>query len=271
MSSNDSKTESLEAQQDEAEKPVNRQLPGNSPEEKQEEGVKPGKRDSLGLKGFWHAISSRLQRTRNFFAAGLVRMRDAGSGLLKRLKKRSVDAAEGDAETDERHAERPARKEKKPVRDERVRTETPQEATPQAPRSGLHNLIINLLVLVIGAIAGMTFSFTLLSSMLFNQANRINDQREDIGQLEKQVSRIMESEARYRKENNELQKRLSEMEATAAAQNAAKEAPLAESAASSAPHSTGKQAQAKKSGDCKLDAGNLGSNLNRCIDEFNRK
>ena len=270
MSSNDSKTESLEARQDETEKPVNRQLSENSPEEKQE-GVKPDNHDSLGLKGFWHAISGRLQRTRNFFPAALVRMRDAGSGLLRRLKKRGVEADEGDTEADERHAERQPRKEKKPLRDERVKTETPQEATPQAPRSGVHNLIINLLVLVIGTIAGMTFSFTLLSSMVFNQANRINDQREDIGQLEKQVSRIMESEAKYRKENNELQKRLSEMEATAAAQNAAKEAPLAESAASSAPHSTGKQSQAKKTGDCKLDAGNLGGNLNRCIDEFNRK
>lgn len=241
-------------------------------EEKQEDAPESGNRLLLGLKRIGRTIAGQLQRTKHFFQAGLVRAIDVSSGLLQRLKKRAEESGDRETRADERHAEREPRHEKTPVREERAKAKEPKEVEVQpTARSPLHNFIIYLLVLVVGAIAGMTFSFALLSSMVSNQAHRIEDQRDEISQLEKEHLRIMESEAKYRKENIELQKKLSELEANAAAQTAAKEPALSEPAGSPAVHATGKQPQTKKTGDCKLDAGNLSGNLTRCIDEFNRR
>ncbi|MDD5174918.1 MAG: hypothetical protein PHQ05_00660 [Sterolibacterium sp.] len=240
-------------------------------QENQEDAPESGNRLLLNLKQLRRAIGGQLLRLKHIFQAGVVRMIDASSGLLLRLKKRAEESRDEDTRADKKHPERETRPEKIPAREERVKGAAPREVAVQEPRSPLRSVFIYLLVLVIGAIAGMTFSFALLSTMLFNQAHRIEDQRDEIAQLEKQHSRILESEAKYRKENVEYQKRLSEIEENVAAQNAAKESSLPEPAGSPGIPVTGKQHQAKKTGDCKLDAGNLGGNLTRCVDEFNRK
>lgn len=247
-------------------------------EEKPEADPESGNRLLLGLKRFWRAIVSPfvslLSRPKHFFQAGAVRIIDAGTGLLLRLRKRAEKTTDGETRSDEKSAEREPRPEKSPVREGRGKEAAPKEvevAVAQEPRSPLRSFFIYLLVLVIGTIAGMTFSFALLSKMVFNQAQKIEDQRDEITQLEKHQSKILESEARYRTESTEYQKQLREMETNLAALKAAKEPSPPEPAGSPATHSAGRQPQARKTGDCKLDVGNLNGNLNRCIDEFNRK
>ena len=244
-----------------------RKEPGK--EEEQAPAPESGNRLAIALKRVWRAILTLLLRPKHFLQAGLVRSIDACSGLLQRLRKRTQESADGDAPADERHAERESRQEKSPPREEHPKEPVPKEAAVKPPRSRLHNAIIYLLVLVVGALAGMVFSFTLMSTMVVNQAQRIENQQDEISQLEKQNTKILESEARYRKENSEYRLRLDEFEKIA--EEAAKSQALLEAAASAPANPTGKPPQAKKTGKCNVDAGNIGGNLNRCLDDFNRK
>lgn len=240
-------------------------------QEKPEDAPEAGNRLLISLKRFWRAMGGQLLRLKHFLQAGMVRMIDACSGLLLRLRKRAAEPKDEETQNDERRSARENHPEKSAVRVEHAKEVTPEEVAVHEPRSPLRSFFVYLLVLVIGAIAGMTFSFTLLSTMLINQAQRIEDQSDEITQLEKQHSRIQESEAKCRKENTEYQKRVSEFEANLTPQNAAGDPAIAEPAGSSAPHATGKPPQARKTDNCNLDAGNIGGNLTRCIDDFNRK
>lgn len=244
-----------------------RKEPGK--EEEQVPAPESGNRLVIALKRVRRAILSLLLRPKHFLQAGLVRSIDACSSLLQRLRQRAQESNGDDAPADEKHAEREPRQEKAPPREEPPKEPIPREAAVKPPRSRLHNAIIYLLVLVVGALAGMVFSFTLMSTMVVNQAQRIENQQDEISQLEKQNTKILESEARYRKENSEYRQRLDEFERIA--EEAAKSQALLESAANSTAHAPGKPAQAKKTGKCNVDAGNIGGNLNRCIDDFNRK
>lgn len=226
------------------------------------------------LKRLLHAIASFFQRPIHLLQASVVKILDACSGLLQRLRKRAVEPGKEQTPDDERRAARPESHAKAKPREDHAKEAPPKEAAVPAPHSAVHSALLYLLVLIVGSVAGMTFSFLLFSTMISNQAKKIDDQREDISQLEKQHSRLLESEARYRKENTEYKQRLSELEALEAARVAAttaQEAAASQAAANSSAAARGKPPVARKTGNCTVDAGNIDHNLNRCIDEFNRK
>lgn len=205
------------------------------------------------------ATGSRWHRLKQFFVTRYVRVIDATSGLLKRLRNRvkaSPDAEDG--QEDERDEARASRK--KPAPPHAAET---VEVQP-APRSHVRSFFIYLLVFIIGSIAGMTFSSALVSKMLINQAQKIEDQREEIGQLEKQYSRVLESEAKYRKKLSEV-----EAQAEQAARNAAKE-PVVPPSVNPATPAPGKQLVNKKTGNCPLESGNP-AELAKCIEDYNRR
>lgn len=228
----------------------------------------------LSLKKLLHAIGGLFQRSKHILQGGVAKIIDAGRGLLQRLRKRTTEPGEGQAPDDERKAARPESQAKAKAREAHAKEVPPQEVAAPHPHSAVHSILLYLLVLIIGSVAGMTFSFLLFSTMVSNQAKKIDDQRDEISQLEKQHSRLLESEANYRKESNESRQRLSELEALEAARvaaTAAQEAAANPTAANPATTARGKQPVARKTGNCTVDAGNIDQNLNRCIDEFNRK
>ena len=196
-----------------------------------------------------------IRRLKQFIQARYLRIIDALSGLLKRLRNRVKKSEE--SEGGEEGTERVSRK--------KVKEPPPQTAvTPPVPRSHVRSFFIYLLVLIIGVIAGMTFSFALLSKMLINQYQKIDDQREENAQLEQQNSRALESEARYRKKLGEV-----EAQFNRATRSTEKDIGIPVPDNSALPVA-GTQAISKQEGKCTLESGNA-SNLAKCLDEFNRK
>jgi len=230
-----------------------------------------------GLKGLAAGVGRILRRPKHALLSGEVKVIDAFSGALKRLRKR---AAEFDSEIPPaagQDGEREAREEgharSKPQEERGKAKEMPEEAVVEAhPHSTFHVILLYVLVLIIGCVVGMIFSFLLLSTMVTNQAKKIDDQRDEISQLERQHTHLLESEARCRDENKQYRQRIGEFEAEQAAREA-KEAAAQEAAAMLAGAARGKAAASapQKTGNCKLGAGNVDNNLNRCIEEFNRK
>ena len=246
-----------------------------APEDVQEDIPVAGNRLLLSLKQFLRASGRLFLRPKHFVQAGVVKIIDAGTGLLQRLRKSAAEPSAEEASADERSAAREESHARKP-REDHSKEAPPKQAPPKQavaahPHSPIHNILIYLLVLIVGGLAGMTFSFVLFSTMVSNQAQKIDDQRDEISQLEKQHSILLESEARYRKENNEYRKQLSEIEATAAARNAEAEKAAREAAGNSVAPQGARRPVARKTGNCNLDAGNIDNNLTRCVEEFNRK
>ncbi|MFA7268218.1 MAG: hypothetical protein WC073_02615 [Sterolibacterium sp.] len=232
----------------------------------------------LAKQRLWPRIKQSMQGTGrlllrpiHLLRAGLAKIADAGRGLLKRLRKPAAEPAEEEAHTDKRGAERDERPGKGSARAERHKEAAPKEAPAPQPQKGVPSVLLYLMVLLIGVVVGMTFSFALLSTMVFNQAQKIEAQNDEISQLEKQHSILLESEAKYRNENAEYRQRLNKLETLAAAQNAPKETPSHESGENPTVPPSGKSAAPRKTGNCNLEVGNIGNNLSRCVDEFNRK
>ncbi|MFA6311581.1 MAG: hypothetical protein WCV99_15865 [Sterolibacterium sp.] len=226
------------------------------PEGDQTDSLSPEDAESVPEAG-----TSRWQRLKGFFVSRYLRIIDGLSAGLKRLRSRAGKPKEEDSEREERSESRaPPKKAKTPHADEAP------AAAPPAPRSVVRSFFIYLLVLILGIIAGMIFSFALLSNMVINQAQKIGDQRDEISQLEKQYSRALESEAKYRKRLGEIESQLN-----LATQKAGKET-TGESGNSpgAAPAAKERPATPNKTGDCTLESGNA-ENLARCLDEFNRK
>ena len=206
------------------------------------------------------AATSRLSRLKRFFRSAYVRIIDATTGRLKRLRDRIGGPEEEQGEGEERSESRTSRKKTKLAPTELE----PAAAAPHAPRSPVRSFFIYLLVLIVGIIAGMMFSFALLSNMVINQARKIGDQRDEISQLEKQYSRVLESEVKYRNRLSEIETQLNQ-----ASRATAKESAPAES---SKPPAAAKEKSSisQKTGNCNLESGNA-EMLSKCIDEFNRK
>ncbi len=208
---------------------------------------------------------------KGFLQTGGARLVDAGKGLMQRLRNRGKPSPEEDR-VDKRHDDK--------SRDPgvaRKKTEPPPTAeAPKAvkPRSPVRSFFLYLLVLIIGGIAGMTFSFALFSKIIANQAEKIGDQRDEIAKIETQLSRTMESEAKFRLETMESKKKLSEVEnrLNAAIQNSRENtAPTETRVNPTAPAAAVKSPGSVKSGDCVLASGKIGDNLARCINSYNRK
>lgn len=203
---------------------------------------------------------------------GVGRIFDAGRGLLQRLRNRGTPPAEergADKRQDEKSREpRATRKKEEPP----ASVEQPQTV---APRSPVRSVFLYLLVLILGTIAGMTFSFALLSKIITNQAEKIGDQRDEIAKIETEHSNTLLSEAKYRLESMESKKRLSEVESQlrTALQNAKgiTPPPPPETRTNPTAPATVKPPGSAKPGDCVLDSGKVGDNLARCINNFNRR
>ncbi|TRZ67385.1 MAG: hypothetical protein D4S02_05275 [Rhodocyclaceae bacterium] len=206
------------------------------------------------------AAGGRWQRLKQFFVSRYLRVIDTLSGVLKRLRSLVGKPKEEGGEGEERGEARSSRKKSKaPAADEAALA-----AAPPAAHSPVRSLLIYLLVLVVGIIAGMIFSFALLSNMVINQAHKIGDQRDEISQLEKQYSRVLETEAKYRNRLTETETLLNQL-----SRKLEKEAEPADPATAPAA-TTEKPAAAKKTANCALEAGNP-DKFARCLEEFNRK
>lgn len=202
-----------------------------------------------------------MQRLKQFFVSRYLRVIDTLSGVLKRLRNLVGKPKEEGGDGEDRSESRSSRKKPKaPSADEAA-----QAAAPPAPHSPVRSLFIYLLVLVVGTLAGMIFSFALLSNMVINQAHKIGDQRDELSQLEKQYSRVLESEAKYRNKLTETESQLNQL-----TRKIEKETEPPESLHSAVPAAE-KPAVAKKvPPSCNLESGNP-EKLARCIEEFNRK
>jgi len=244
-------------------------VPENVPES--EQGSAPVAKIRLlpRVKQLLSRLGGFLLRPLHILRTAAAKIGVAGRGLLQRFRKPS---AEPDAAEDQKHERGAAREEKHAktkAREEPGKEVQPPPASAPHPHSAVHSVLLYLLVLIIGSIAGMVFSFVLFSTMVSNQAHKIDDQRDEISQLEKQNSRLLESEANYRKENKEYRQRLDELEALEASRNPAVAVP--EPAGNPGLPARAKTPVARKTGTCNLDAGNVDNNLTRCVDEFNRK
>lgn len=201
---------------------------------------------------------SRWQRLKRFFVTRYLRLIDGLSAGLKRLRSRVGEPKEADGEGEERSESRaPHKKAKTP------HAEEAPAAAPPPPRNPVRSFFIYLLVLIVGIIAGMIFSFALLSNMVINQAQKIGDQRDEISQLEKQYSKALESQAKYRNRLSDVESQLNQL-----TQRLGKEAPVEPAS----PPATAREKSPipAKTGNCNLESGNA-EELARCIDEFNRK
>lgn len=201
---------------------------------------------------------SRWQRLKRLVISRYLRVIDALSGVLKRLRKRAGKPVEEDGQREEREEPRGSRKPAKTPHPDQA-----PAAAPPAPRGPVRSLFIYLLVLIVGIIAGMIFSFALLSNMVINQAQKIGDQRDEISQLENQYSKALESQAKYRNRLSDVESQLNQL-----TQRIGKEAP----AEPANPPATAKEKSpiSAKTGNCTLESGNA-EELARCIDDFNRK
>lgn len=235
----------------------------NTGEETQATGSpRPGLWQRLLEKGGW-----LMRHLRRFVQAGASWITAAGSGIWRRLRNRA-ETPQADGE-DGRHGDDSSKS--LPARKKPLPTPATEEIKVAAPRSLVRSVFLYLLFLVIGGIAGMTFSFALLFQMITNQAQKIGDQRDEIAQIENELSRIRQAEAKSRLENLEYQKKLSAAEGKlqSATQNLEKSTPSL--ASSGYPATPAKPPVAGKSLNCTLEPGKIGDNLTRCIDELNRK
>ena len=201
----------------------------------------------------------RFQRLKQFFVSRFVRVIDALRGVLKRLRNRVGKAQAEDGDGEEKEEARPSHKKARASQ-----AEANVAPAPEAPRSPIRSAFIYILVLIVGFIGGMIFSFALFSNMVVNQAQKIEDQRDEISQLERQYSRVAQSEAKFRNRLAEAESQLNQVVRTIP-----KEAPPTESSTPPVASSE-RPANAKNAGNCKLESGNA-ETLARCVEEFNRK
>jgi len=220
----------------------------------------PEKSAEEGSEQVPEAAGGRWQRLKQFLVSRYLRVIDTLSGVLKRLRSLVGKPREEGGEGEERSESRSARKKPKAS----AADEVPHAAAPPAAHSPVRSLFIYLLVLVVGILAGMIFSFALLSNMVINQAHKIGDQRDEITQLEKQYSRVLESEAKYRNKLTETESQLNQLSRKIQKETESPEA------GSPPPAVAEKHGASKKAANCSLESGNP-EKFARCLEEFNRK
>lgn len=218
----------------------------------------------------WHArLKHRLQ-------ARVIVVADAGIAALQGFKTRAGAQEETGAERRrDSHALEPERAVEAP-----------------APKRRLRRFLIQVMLMLIAGIIGMSFSYRLLSTMLTDQVDRIRAQRDELradnlADQEKaaQLAKIMKSLDAEHARRIELEQRLSEPaaqgpkadtppnEAGAEDRPPAQKQELSRSGAVAAPSqaSTFSPSAPQKTGNCDLTAGgNSPDALKHCIDAFNR-
>jgi len=211
------------------------------------------------------AVEWPLSHLKKTLRIGVLWIINAGKAVTQRFGKRAAPPDEKDG-AEERRSDKETRVAKKKPEP------PPVDGATVAPRSRLRSFLLTLLVLILGGIAGMTFSFALLSKMIANQAERIGAQRDEMAEMENQLVRLQESEAKYRRENMEHQKKQknAENQLHPTPQNPGNAPPVVPPAPAAAAAAS-KPPLPAKSGNCTLESSKIGDNLTRCIDEFNRK
>lgn len=227
------------------------------------------------LSGFKQLLQ-KISDTQRFLKSRYLEIIDASHGLLLRLRGRLKPPIEEEARSASQAPPVESRKTRTLEIEEEQRL--PTVSVVSKPRSRLRSLFVFLLGSVISAIAGMIFSYTLLSTMIVNQARKIDDQMDEISRLGRQYSIILTSEARYRNENQACQKNLEEMELNLADQRSAEITSAQEPGATryaqtGASVSSGNRLQQIPGGvvECQLGSEETASDLTRCINVYNRR
>ena len=218
----------------------------------------------------WHV------RLKQKLKARVVLILDAGIASLNSLKSR---AGGEEQKREERVVGKQA-------------AEPKQSLAVTLPKSRLRRFLIYVMLMLMTAIIGMTFAYSLLSRVLSDQFEKIRMQKEEIKaySVENQekaarIAELMKQVDNQRASLTDAEKRLSEtalkeMERKAAEKIIEPTKPLAKpEAPRSAVARTGQPSQAStfrssipvKAGNCDVTAGTSPEDLKRCIDNFNRK
>ncbi len=267
---NDPQEQALEVHPEKAPAQAAHDSPGNAAEKTGEKAPETGSPRPSLFRRLLEACWLPLRYLKRFLRTGALWITNTSRSILKRLGSRAETPHEEDREED-RHGDNSS--ETRVARKKTAPPPVPEAIKAVGPRSPVRSFFVYLLVLIIGGIAGMTFSFALLSKMITNQAEKIGDQRDEIAQMENQLSRVQQAEAKYRLENMEYQKKLSEVEnqLNSTIQKPVGNTPPTTSGGNPTAPAAVKPPVSRKTGDCTLESGKIGDNLSRCIDEFNRK
>lgn len=220
--------------------------------------------------------ASRTARWRRSLVAAELRVIDAVSSPLLRLRNRLEAPSDGeDASDDNRRSARPHPDE----------SAQPQLATPPKPRRLIYFLLF-VLFLTAGAISGAAFSYRLLSKALNSNSVLIDRLRDELALMRKQESRNLKElagnqrtiraydrdAAEYLKEIEEYKARTEELRRQlTAARSARGDSTSQESRGSPAAAVIVKRATPQKTGTCTMDSTNVAANLGECVEKFNRQ
>lgn len=207
-----------------------------------------------------------------------LRLIDAAIGFFQRLRNRVAPPVDAEA------ADHGGRR-RSPAHGAAAGDAAP--AAVAAPVPGrLRSFLLHVAFLLVGTIAGMTFSYRILSQVIDANDIIVDYLRDQIAQMTKEEARNLNARAKLQlqvAENNkeirefrvvideykdlveDLRQQLSELKAVRAGTPARTIAPYATSPAKSKPSGQ------TKLGTCVMGSGSTAASLANCVDEFNRK
>lgn len=215
------------------------------------------------LRKIFENISNARSFLKEKFHLGI----EASNSVLLRLKERFKPPTEEN--TSPASIDTFVRKRKAPARETEENQKSAPASLAEKPRSRLRNIFIFLLGSVISAMAGMIFSYTLLSTMIVNQAQKIDVQMDELSQLERQYSKILTSEARYRNENQVCQKELEDAEQELAQLTADKQ--LSAQVPPAGSSTAARQPAPERVVNCYLGTEATARDITRCINVYNHR
>lgn len=219
-----------------------------------------------------------IKRGWQAMAAGVI---DANLKLLGKLRGRAAEPeADGDRKDPIRRGNAREAKDARETIASQIRDRAKDvevaSAAVKAPVSRLRLTLIVLLFTVLGTIAGMLFSFALFSTMVANQAVRIDEQLDELVALGKQYEKSKTATAQLRNANQDLTRQLEEAEQALArleASRAASAPAEPEEARRGGPQRlSGRPAGPAERGaakDCIVGQDGIGKDLSKCIKKFN--
>lgn len=223
---------------------------------------------------------SRVTHWRRSAVLAELRIVDAISGFLDRLRKRIDSSSErSDAQDDRKGISR--------ARPDQV---AESEATaPPRPKRLVYVLAFTL-TLIVGAAAGGAYSYRMLSKAIDSNSMVVEKLRDELADLKKQDSlsrkelanrqrtidtydkgivRYLKEIEEYKTETAELRNQLSAARSTASTTRKALSSREGRSSQASA--AAGQPARSPKAGTCIADPANIAASLGKCVEEFNRK
>lgn len=219
--------------------------------------------------------SGLVSRLRLAIQSWKLREIDAVIGFFQRWRNRIVPADDEDVRGSRKSAALRGR--------EALTLGSGVTAEPRRWRS----FLIVLALLLASGIAGMTFSYQLLSRAIKSDAVLIDDLRDQVAQMDKVESRSVNIQAKNQQQVAESNKALRECQATmqgyeeqavelrkqvsaltpSPPQKPSARSATARSAAAAAPQ----RGAPEKTGNCVMGASNAVADLTRCVEDYNRK